>query len=223
LTIFFTVDSFAQLPNPQTPQFGTFEPIQQGKSYNAPVYNSPQQQNSNNPHGSALQPKKADQMIKYGNTGNQIKPQTGYYNPSTENNFNQITPKMRLEREMVDLLRESQYNSSVIGDAKYYNSIQYLKDLPNYTKAKDLIKEMVEDKRALSIKDAYFLAESAYGNLHLTYDEYNKLIKKNANFIQKWLVENGYNSKDPEAIHLGIQKFLSDSPLPQGSALWLYN
>lgn len=139
----------------------------------------------------------------------QLRKDPAYQTPNSSNGFTNLA--FQREREMVDLLRESQYNSSVVGDAQYYSSAQYLNDLPNYIKAKNIIKEMVEGKRALSIKDAYFLAESAYGNLQLTYGEYNKLIKENAEFIMKWLAENGYNQNDPEAKHLGIQKFLSDS------------
>jgi hypothetical protein len=55
------------------------------------------------------------------------------------------------------------------------------------------------------------VSEAAFGNLHLTYEEYNKTITDNANFIRQWLKENGYKPTDPEALHFGIQKFMSDT------------
>lgn len=95
--------------------------------------------------------------------------------------------------------------------ANYYNSPQYLDDVTNYISAKDFIREMLEGKRPLSIKDAYYKAEAAYGNLLLTYTEYNALIKDNAAFIRQWLTENKYPLTNQEALQFGIQKFLSDT------------
>lgn len=200
---------------PQQPQFETFQPVQPGKSYNpTPTYHTPQ---TNNQYGSALQPKNANQMIhqssKRSNEDilNELEDEPGYSNPNSKNNFNQVTPQMRMEREIVDALKEVDYSGYIVDENKYYNSPKYLNDLPNYTKAKENIKEMLQGTKPLSIKDAYYSIEAAYGNVHLSYEEYNNVIKENAKFIKQWLKENGYNVKDPEALHLGIQKFLSDT------------
>jgi len=216
LTVFSTMDGFAQIQTPQTPTFGGFQQVTPGQSYPTQNNNYNQQQNTN-PYGAALQPKNADRMIQYNHKKdnedilNEIKNEPGYSNPSAGNNFNQLTPEMRMEREMVNTLREVEYYSSELNEAQYYYSPKYLNDLPNYTKAKQKLKDMLEGKIPLSIKDAYYFSEAAYGNLQLSYEEYNKVIQDNANFIKQWLVENGYNPKDPEALHLGIQKFLSDT------------
>ncbi len=167
-------------------------------------------QNSN-PYGAALQPKTADQMIQYSHTPNQMNQQSQYYHPSEENNFNQHSPQMRAQEDLYQTLQEVSYASHVIGENGYYSSSTYLNDLPNYTKAKENIKKMLSGEKPLSIKDAYYNSESAFGNLHLSYEEYNKTIQENTKFIKQWLMENGYNLKDPEALHLGIQKFLSDT------------
>lgn len=70
---------------------------------------------------------------------------------------------------------------------------------------------MLEGKRPLSIKDAYYIVEASYGNLLLSHDEYTALIKSNATFIRQWLIANNYVVRNPESLYSGIQKFLSDA------------
>ena len=89
----------------------------------------------------------------------------------------QLTKQQQLEKEMVEILREVQKSEQDAQQNDYYHSPEYVNDVPNYIKAKDLIKSMLEGKIPLSVKDAYYFMEAAYGKLHLTYDEYNKLIK----------------------------------------------
>jgi hypothetical protein len=117
----------------------------------------------------------------------------------------------KMQQHMVESLKEAEQRSTNIKETDYYNSPQYLDDVPRYVDAKTFIKEMLEGKRALFVKDAYYMAEASYGNLHLTYDEYNTLIKANADFIRQWLKENKYDLNNTEMLHFGIQKFMSDT------------
>ncbi len=119
--------------------------------------------------------------------------------------------QQQIEKEMVEILREVQKSEKGTQQNDYYHSQEYVKDVPNYTKARDLIKSMLDGKIPLSIKDAYYFEEASYGNLHLSYEEYNKVIKNNVTFIKQWLKENNYSLIDPEALHLGIQRFMSDT------------
>lgn len=121
------------------------------------------------------------------------------------------TLKEKVLQDMTALLKEAEQKSNAHRETDYYNSPDYLNDQPNYITAKNGIKDMLEGKRPLSIKEAYFMAEYAFGRLLLTHDEYNKLIASNAHFIKQWLQEKGYNLADPEALHFGIQKFMSDT------------
>src|SRR5690554_811215 len=122
-----------------------------------------------------------------------------------------MTPQAKIEKEMVDLLRENQYGNSITNEKEYYNSEYFKNDLSGYINAKQVIQEMLIGKQNLSIKDAFYFSEAAFGDLHLTYGEYNKTITANVSFILKWLKENNYNQTDPEALHFGIQKFMSDT------------
>ncbi len=53
--------------------------------------------------------------------------------------------------------------------------------------------------------------ENAYGNSYLSKKEYDQTIKQSVDFIKKWLVQNGHSLTDNAALHLGIQKFMSDT------------
>ncbi len=122
-----------------------------------------------------------------------------------------VPPQLRLENEMKALLWESERNDFIASEKAYYQSKAYLDDLPRYIKARDLIAEMLRGGRDLSVRDAFYLAESAYGDLHLSYEEYSKIIAGNAAFIRQWLRENNYPPRDAEALHMGIQKFMGDT------------
>ena len=119
--------------------------------------------------------------------------------------------QQRIQKQMFDLLQEIRQDETKLAQTDYYHSPEYVNDVPNYVKAKDLIKSMLDSKIPLSVKDAYYFMEASYGKLHLSYDEYNTLIKNDVGFIKQWLTENKYNINDKEALHYGIQKFLSDT------------
>lgn len=119
--------------------------------------------------------------------------------------------QQQMRKEMFGLLEEIRKNDQLAQDRDYYHSLEFIQDGPNYIKAKDLIKSMLDGKIPLSLKDAYYFEEAAYGKLHLTYEEYNKTINDNVSFIKQWLKENNYNLNDPEALHLGIQRFMGDT------------
>lgn len=80
-----------------------------------------------------------------------------------------------------------------------------------YINAYNTIKGMLDGKTNLSVKDAYFQIESAYGNTYQSQAEYNKTIASSADFIKKWLAQNGYNLSDNNALNIGIQRFMSDT------------
>lgn len=123
----------------------------------------------------------------------------------------ELTRREQVEKEMVELLREAQSSNAATRKQDYYTSPAYLKDASAYEYSRDLIAKMLKDSIPLSIRDAYFLSEAAYGNLYLSYHDYAALITANANFIKRWLSQNHYRLTDPEALHLGIQKFMSDT------------
>jgi hypothetical protein len=123
----------------------------------------------------------------------------------------ELTRMEQVQKEVLELLQDALHQEDKTAQTDYYHSPEYLQDAPHYTHALKAIADMLAGKRALSIKDAYYKAEAAYGNLHLDYSQYTNLIQSNADFILKWLVANKYPTKDAEALHYGIQKFMSDT------------
>lgn len=80
-----------------------------------------------------------------------------------------------------------------------------------YQQALQQLKGMLEGKTLLSIKQAYFAMEKAYGNVYLTQTEYDAIIKESADFIRKWLAQNHYDLHSSASLHTGIQRFMSDT------------
>lgn len=72
------------------------------------------------------------------------------------------------------------------------------------------MKDMLSGKQPLSVADAYFTMEQAYGNCYLTQKEFQTQIKRSADFIREWMRENDLDSHNNEDMHLAIQRFMSE-------------
>lgn len=123
------------------------------------------------------------------------------------------TPTLRehMQRQVTESILEAHEQNEKVTEGDYYRSPEYLQDLPRYEDAIEVITQMLNGQRALSIKDAFYKAEAAFGMLHMAYEEYNSLIAANADFIRQWLRQNKFDLNKPEALHYGIQKFMSDT------------
>lgn len=141
----------------------------------------------------------------------QMANQKGYSQPTTENNFAQQSPQEMQYQQLINDLNQEYQLSNYLDKLEYYNSKKYLTDLTHFKSVKNMLKDMLSGKQKLSVKDAYFAVESAYGNLHLTYEEYNNTINTNVKFIKLWLTQQGYDLNNPEALHYGLQQFMNDT------------
>lgn len=79
-----------------------------------------------------------------------------------------------------------------------------------YTHAYHQLVGMLLGQSELSIKDAYYSIEAAYGEPYLTKEEYDGRIQQSAEFIKTWLLQNGYDIKNSDHLHLGIQQFMKN-------------
>ncbi|OFY84329.1 MAG: hypothetical protein A3K10_06900 [Bacteroidetes bacterium RIFCSPLOWO2_12_FULL_31_6] len=73
------------------------------------------------------------------------------------------------------------------------------------------LQAMLEGNKKLSIKDAYYIMESAWDNCYLSQGEYNNIIHNSGNFIKKWLIENKLDTTSNIALNYGICKFFNDT------------
>lgn len=107
-----------------------------------------------------------------------------------------------------DIHKENKYNNP---DPAYFKSADFANLTKPYYSAFNKLKEQLTGTRPLSVKDAYFEVEKAWGDVFLNKKEFDETIKKSVAFIKQWMIENNLNPKDNLALHLSIQKFMSDT------------
>ena len=79
----------------------------------------------------------------------------------------------------------------------------------NFVAALQQLKAIMASNKP-SVANAFYITENAFGRPWLTKTEYNSILDNSASFIKTWLVQNGYKLNDNEALHFGIQKFMSE-------------
>lgn len=79
-----------------------------------------------------------------------------------------------------------------------------------YSNALQTLKDMLNGGQKLSVAEAYYTIESAFGTPYLSKQQFLDKIKESADFIKKWMPQNGLNPKEAEAKHYAIQKFMSE-------------
>jgi hypothetical protein len=209
----------AQIKTPETPTFKKFNPADNGGYY----INSSQEysQQMGNQQTSIPMGAHANDIIAQQNAA--AMRQMGYNppvippsDPYLRHQFvlNQYNSELQQNRERNELLRdlnELRNDDLSRRNSNYYSSEKFKTESASYWKAKVLLDNMLSGKTPLSLKDAFYILENAYGNTHLNYVEYNSILKKSAQFIQEWLKEHGHNTTDNTALHFGIQSFMRDT------------
>jgi hypothetical protein len=233
LTILFSIDCFSQTHQTIKPQFENFESVKTGHYFTTVPsnqnisYQTPQQsvpigataqdiinQTNSRVQGPVYTPNMTPQERQQSNIKyiqQQMANDPAYQQPNKSNNFSQ-NPNRKQQQEIADILNEvhSSENSRRF-NMNYYKSSEFTTKIKPYSDALQSLKEQLEGKRKLSISDAYFVMENAYGNSFLSKKEYDQIIKQSVDFIKQWLVQNRHSIKDNDALHLGIQKFMSDT------------
>jgi hypothetical protein len=119
-------------------------------------------------------------------------------------------PKDDAASEVIRDLNEVR-NLEQLRPPNYYASEKFKTEDATYRKAKDLLGNMLTGKIPVSLKDAFYILESAHGNNYLNYEEYSTTLKKSSDFIRQWLNQNGHGTAEPQALHFGIQTFMHDT------------
>lgn len=94
---------------------------------------------------------------------------------------------------------------------EYYKTSEFASKTKSFTDALSTLKNMASGKTPISLKDAFYIMESAYGNTYLTYKEYSNIINENTDFLKQMMLQNGLDPRNNEAIHKAIQKFMKDT------------
>lgn len=122
------------------------------------------------------------------------------------------TQKEQQMAELKNLLNEVKTINTSMNKASYYEQAAFKTDFKKYQSTLTYFKQLLaNDPPHISLADAIYQSESAFGKLHLTYKEYKRNIALSAAFIKQWMLENNLSINNPEAIHLGIQTFMGET------------
>lgn len=73
------------------------------------------------------------------------------------------------------------------------------------------LEHMLSHEKNISIKNAYYIMESSWGNCYLSPREYNSQIKASADFIKRWLIQNELDLNSNLALCYGLIHFFEDT------------
>lgn len=132
----------------------------------------------------------------------QQQPQNNYQSNQQQsyNEYQKILQEQKQEelKNQPRLQYEKEQNDKLVAQMKPFNdALQSLKD-------------MLSGKQKLSVADAYFFIENAYGGNYITYQDYKEDFKKSVAFIKTWLGQNMLNVKNKDNVNNAIQKFMSE-------------
>lgn len=182
--------AFSQMGQPQTPQFNNPKPVFGTNPYPG---TSPQYQPVSRP-------------AVMGTTANDVVRQIGGNNDRINSTY------AEKQKEVQNLIRESQ-----LSPRTHISDEQYRKDssanaiaIKGFFPVLRHLQDMLEGKSKLSVADAYFTIESAYGNCYLSRKQYDDIIKQSADFIRTWMQEKGLDMRDNYQVHTAIQRFMSE-------------
>lgn len=120
-------------------------------------------------------------------------------------------PNFNKEKELNSVLaelksdeRRNDYKSN------YLKNTNSKVDITSYKNAFDKINDMLSGKTVLSLKDAYYYSESAYGGSYISKADYDNTINESADFIKKWLQQKNIPLTQSN-LQLAIQDFMSDT------------
>lgn len=217
--IFVGSEVLAQFPNG-----GTTPTIPQ-PSFPNPLPNNNYQSPLQPPQPNGL-PTSSSQSETIKRTNREVMKRWGYQPPPTQEEIEaarqaqlkgqppalnrQQQQHLEIQRQLA-LLNDVSATDRYLQKNKFYESDRFKQSIDPYEKAFSYFNDMLEGRREVSLKDAYYEMESAYGGLQLSKAEYDQLIEKSANFIRQMILQAGLNLNDQQALHWGIQKFMGDT------------
>ncbi len=133
------------------------------------------------------------------------------YNPSLRNataNRNMTHKNLEILLQDIIIQENQRIKSSRQTGPDYKPDKSPSQQTMAYSKALDALKDMLTGKRNISLADAYFLMEDAFGDPYLNEGEYKKIINQSVQFIKKWMTQNSLNTRDNSAINYAVQQFM---------------
>lgn len=167
---------------PNAPQHATFQPVVGGTSQPyKPQYRSPTPQVSLEANAQTV---RHDQV-------NQAMYQTA----------------VRKQQEVAVLMQDLQRSVGTTAHRSFKPNPERTKD---FYPALNYLQKMLQGDIPMSVADAYYRMEQAYGNVYLSKQQYDSVIDRSASFIKTWMLQNGLSLKDNNMVHYAIKKFMSE-------------
>lgn len=114
--------------------------------------------------------------------------------------------------ELKNILNEVKNINTGMQKMGYYEQPAFKTDYIKYQTTLANFKQILSNgAQNISLADAIYQSEAAFGKLHLTFKEYKRNIALSAAFIKQWMRENNLPLNNAEAIHLAIQTFMGET------------
>ena len=217
----FSISAVGQINTPKAPTFETPQPLKTDNHYTNSSLTVDNQTNnssifySNNHANDIIANQKIQQQQMMGYNPPQIPPT----DPAKRHEFIKKqyqeyanrNKQYKQHKEVLTILNEAHQNERNHRKSfDYYQSSDFKLKTKSYNNALEHLKHQLKNKN-ISLADAYFSIEKAYGNTYLDKEEYNKIIQESVEFIKTWITQNNLNLNNQEALHYGIQKFMSET------------
>jgi hypothetical protein len=206
-----------QVAWPTTPQFDSYNtspsPYPNGQvKMGATADDIQRQANANNPQ--YRYDAASNQRINQARIMEQMKNDPAY-NPQLRNPTNNSAFRTPRENALYSVLKDvfTQEDKRYAANgrkAENFTSPEFAEKTKGYTDALKYLKDMLGAKKPLSVAEAYYAMENAYGESYLTHKEFTNILKQSDEFIRTWMQQNGLNIHDNTDVHYAIQKFLSE-------------
>lgn len=135
------------------------------------------------------------------------------YNPALRNGVGSNVP-INKQEELFDLLQDIvNLDNRRMADRgtvqEDYKAPAFAAKIKSYTDALNGLQGMLSGKQKLSLAQAYYAMEAAYGESYLTPQEFDGIMRESAEFIKEWMRQNGLNLKDNADINHAVQQFMA--------------
>jgi len=204
LSTTLSVESFAQLAEPQRPAFKKFTPVSQTQSYTTEQKKEEPDIRTEHHYGSALQPQKAEAIM----------PDHIYRTLSKNNttlNYNSTIPGK--SASSVDIVR------SVVNELKSYEqAISYrfpaqtfAPGHAHFVSAYQELTDMLEGRRPPDLKRAVFVTENAFFGHRMSYTDYQTTIAEMTTLIRLKMQQEKLPLQDNDAILYMTHQYFTDT------------
>ncbi len=164
------------------------------------------QANGYNPSYRAADDKRTVQQMNEDRIREQMRNDPAY-NPSLRNGVSSNQPLDR-QQALLSLVQNfaNEDNDRPVSNGSSELAIR----IQPFTDALQVLKNMLSGTQKLSVAEAYFRMENAYGQCYLTWKEFTAILQQSNAFIKAWMQQNKLNYSDNAAKHYALQKFMSE-------------